>query len=280
MVVVKKDICMTAKKRLERKISYPIFMQTKLDGLRGVFCREKKKFYTRKGLLVEGLPSLTKELSQFNFVYNLDGEFLAEGMTFNEVNGIVRRKSANISPLESKITFYCFDIISNEVYSARRNYIQNVLSKATTEAKHLFYLSAVLVKDKKEEEEIHKLHSKITEGSIYRTPEGLYQIGKCSQLLKRKDFKYLEVFITGLVEGKGRLKGSLGAFAVTFGDSMSFQNKNKFTVGSGLTDSLRELYWRASRQGQKFKNRKIIIKYQELSEYGIPRFPIFKEFVI
>ncbi len=273
-MVDKKDICMCAKKRLEREITYPILMQPKLDGVRGIYKIKHQRFYTRTGKRIEGLPTLEKALKKYKFKCDLDGEFLAEEMTFNKLSGVVRRLKDQVSPLEKEVVFHCFDIFDEYPYLDRLTYINTKLKKQTAKCDKIKYIApTITVNNREEEEKVHKEFSLISEGSIYRTREGLYKIGKVVQLLKRKDFKYMEVEIIDLVEGTGKYVGMLGAFSVAIKYKGAYVGV--FTVGSGLTDKQRVGYW----GDNSLIKKKVIVKYDEVSEYGIPRFPRFKEVV-
>lgn len=103
------------------------------------------------------------------------------------------------------------------------------------------------------------------EGVILRSTLCDYHFGRSENLLKIKSFKEVDLPILELFEGKGKYNRTLGG--------LSFKLNNRtFSVGSGFTDSQRDLFWA---QGLNMLNKIATIKYQDLSAYGIPRFPIF-----
>jgi len=106
------------------------------------------------------------------------------------------------------------------------------------------------------------------EGAMYRRSEAPVRMKRTRDLLKVKIFLDMEAEITDCVEGTGKYRGMLGALKVTDGG-------RKFEVGSGFSDLERKCLWdlRGNLAG-----RIITIKYQEKTEDGLPRFPIWRGF--
>ena len=115
--------------------------------------------------------------------------------------------------------------------------------------------------------DIYELHDKYVaegyEGAIIRNIDGLYEFGfRSNDLIKLKSFMDSEYKIVGVVEATGRDEGT----AVFVCECEAGQ----FNVKPMGTRELRADY---------FKNRKkligkmVTVKYQELSNDGIPRFP-------
>jgi len=104
------------------------------------------------------------------------------------------------------------------------------------------------------------------EGVMLRHPKAAYEHCRSYGLLKYKRFKTIEGVVVGRTEGEGKHKGRLGALTVAHPGGGA-----EVDVGTGFTDAEREAWWnRADWYGVR-----IVIKYQELSRYGVPRFPIF-----
>jgi DNA ligase-1 len=99
------------------------------------------------------------------------------------------------------------------------------------------------------------------EGVMLREPFSLYVGKKSRSLLKVKTFHDLEVRVTGHVEGKGKHAGRLGALIC------ALESGAVVEVGTGFSD--------AQREAPPPAGARITIKYQELTEKGIPRFPVF-----
>jgi DNA ligase-1 len=104
------------------------------------------------------------------------------------------------------------------------------------------------------------------EGLMFRNADSRYLIdGRSFNLLKLKPWKDCEATVYDFQEGTKRLTGTLGALMVNMEDK-------KFKVGSGFTDEQRDYIWENQ---DKYLGSQLTVKYQELTKYGIPRFPTF-----
>lgn len=99
------------------------------------------------------------------------------------------------------------------------------------------------------------------EGSVVIRPVCPYKDGKFSTKMKRKDFKDGEFKIIGGEIGSGKHLHRLGAL------HLQANNGSQFSVGTGFSDKQREEYWEHLMQ---LLGKKATIRYQELSEDGIP----------
>jgi DNA ligase-1 len=112
------------------------------------------------------------------------------------------------------------------------------------------------------------------EGLIFRDATSFYEFDKRSYgLLKLKPWHTTEARILRFDEGKGRLKGSLGALVCI--TAVPGKVGKVVKVGSGLDDNLRRKIWS---NPHLYINNIVTIKYQELTKAGVPRFPIFLRF--
>ena len=270
---------MLAHKYNGKNIKLPVYVQPKVDGLRAIWRHKEKLFRTRNNLIIEGIPTLTKLLGQYNITEDIDGELTVPGLSFNKASGIIRRKVKNISPDEVHVSYTIFDIIDNRPYYERLNYKRGYLTGILQHPSIIYLETYMAVSDL----EIERLHLRFNEegyeGSIYRTTFGLYEIKRSNNLLKRKDFRKGEGEIIALNEGTGKYVGMLGSFSVSV-DLGVCGGKVIFEVGSGLVDAQRVDYWTMfNNPADSLIGKKISFKYQELSENNIPRFPIFLEVI-
>lgn len=100
------------------------------------------------------------------------------------------------------------------------------------------------------------------EGVMLRRPGSPYSAKRTSDLLKVKSFVDEEAKIVGYIPGKGKHAGRLGAYKCKL-----LSSGVSFDVGTGMSDRERE---RPLPLGTI-----ITVKYQELTEDGVPRFPSF-----
>ena len=96
---------------IQGQISYPIFVEPKLDGLRLIAIKENGKvtLYTRNGSLINTLPSITKILEDAENYDDivLDGEIMGE--SWNESASVVMSHKHNKD--DSNMIYNVFDIV-------------------------------------------------------------------------------------------------------------------------------------------------------------------------
>jgi DNA ligase-1 len=109
------------------------------------------------------------------------------------------------------------------------------------------------------------------EGIIIRHQRGLYEPLRSTYMMKLKVRKIARFIITGFEEAfsiHGEAKNELGAFW------LKTETNEEFKVGSGFTQQQRDDFWQAD--PKDLLNHNCEIYYQELSERGVPIFPIFR----
>ena len=80
-------------------------------------------------------------------------------------------------------------------------------------------------------------------------------------LLKIKSTEEVDAMVKGHDPGKGKHAGRCGALLV------ELANGKQFCVGSGLSD--------AQRSAPPAVGTVVVVRFQELTDGGIPRFPVF-----
>ena len=98
-----------------------------------------------------------------------------------------------------------------------------------------------------------------TPGLMLRQPASFHEPRRSSTLLKVESFRDGEATVVGHEPGRGRHRGRLGALVV------ELANGTRCAVGTGFSD--------AQREHPPSPGTVITLKYQELTDAGIPRFP-------
>ena len=96
---------------------------------------------------------------------------------------------------------------------------------------------------------------------MLRRPASAYEPRRSSTLQKVKRQLDCEAIVIGHEPGKGRHKGRLGALLV------ELPNGTRFNCGTGLSDAQRDL--------PPAIGETITVKFQELTDGGVPRFPVY-----
>ena len=115
------------------------------------------------------------------------------------------------------------------------------------------------------------------EGIMLRNSDGSYKRKRSPDLLKWKpqgEDDYKIVGYTEEVSIEGEPKDSLGALTC-IGDE---EDGEPFNVGTGpcLTRDARISLWRDKEQ---LIGKRAVVKYQHLTKYGVPRFPVLLDIV-
>mgnify|MGYP001564999932 CR=1 FL=1 len=257
-------------------LQYPLYIQHKYDGFRCVYYNDK--LYTRSGLPFPNINLQTHFSKLFGTSENvLDGELYMHGKPFNEMSKILNNETIVI-PTDMK--FYVYDCIPikdwenqkcNITYTDRLKLLRTVIANIA-DRKRIIDAPTDKVNSAAEAIEIHKEHLKAGyEGSVLKAVEGKYQWKRVSiksgEMIKLKPFKDEDLEIVDIVEGEGKYEGSLGSIVVRG------NNVANTSVGSGFTDADRKEIWGNK---NKYLGRTAQIKYFEISEDKVLRFPIFE----
>lgn len=111
------------------------------------------------------------------------------------------------------------------------------------------------------EDELERIIALGGEGLMVRQPGSKYERSRSSTILKVKKFLDTEVVVEDYEPGEGRHKGRVGALWVRLGSGVTCK------VGTGLKDKDRDY--------PPARGSIITVRYQELTEDGALRFPVY-----
>jgi DNA ligase-1 len=157
-----------------------------------------------------------------------------------------------------------YDVVSEHPFEQRLAFLVDFFSRHTFTNVHL-----LPTEECKTKEDIKKFHDTYVaagyEGVIIRNKKGLYRLATRSEdLQKFKEFEDAEFSIVGFTEGEGNEKGAVIWICET-------EEKKKFRVRpKGTVDDRKELF----KKGQTYVGKMLTVKYQEMTDDGIPRFPV------
>lgn len=257
-------------------------LSQKLNGNRASFF--KGKLISRQGKEFTGMQHIISDLEQLGMGWFYDGELirknidnLTDGENFRIGTGIIN------SDLESKneIKFVIFDYFpendinkkeSTAKYKLRRE-ILNKLRGVIIE-KNLQNIEVVtMVYEGTDQSQIMKwLDYAVDHGweGLMLNKDSTYKCKRTTDLIKIKRFYTMDLPIVEVMEGDGRLKGTLGSLVVKYKD-------NTVNVGSGFDDETRRRFWD---NRELLIGRVVEVKYKEISKdkkTGLDslQFPIF-----
>ena len=275
--------------KFEGKLKGEVSMSLKLDGIRNSAMIENGRIIhkSRQGKVVEGLNQINQALNELELDgYFIDGELIRinhdnipSDENFRLTTTVVNSKSDNKEGLE----FVVFDMTPIEDYHRGKcdmTYIERLKLMEEKIGNGNEFIRLVpkygITKDVDEiYDKLNEVVNRQLEGLMLNTLNGKYEFGKRPKsIMKVKKFQDGDVLVTDVIEGDGRLVGTLGKVEV------QFKYKDKIYtnyVGSGFSDSERSYYWEHK---DELIGRVITISYFEIStnkqgEYGF-RFPTWK----
>lgn len=271
--------------KLKLKQNEYFYLSQKLNGIRASAINNK--FVSRQGKTINGMQHILNDIQMLTNGTNMffDGELIRkniDGITDNENfrigTGIINSDASTKEEIKFVI-FDCFpkdelkDGKSKDKYSKRKQQL-------------LYYNAEIKVKGLTNIEIVPMMYegtdtSEIMKGLDYASEhdwEGcminkdtVYECKRTTNLIKVKKFFSADLEVVDVLEGEGRLKGTLGALVVKY-------KNNTVNVGSGYDDETRK-YICDNREDMIGKI--IEVKYKEVSKdkkTGLEslQFPIFK----
>lgn len=248
------------------KIKYPCCVQPKFDGIRcvGVVKDGVCTLWSRTRKPITSCPHIQSELERLfpNTNVVLDGElYVHETENFEKIVSLVRQEV----PAEGHeiVEYHVYDQICEDTFGCRWKSLQTMIGGGSNKVK----LAQTEIADSETllYDWMEKFIQQGYEGAIARNADGLY-VGKRSyDLQKLKKFLDDDFEIIGVREGRGKLMGHAATFVCLTKDGQEFEAKM-----TGELAKLKE-YWE---QHDIWTGKLLTVKYQELTAYGIPRFPV------
>jgi len=254
-------------------IKYPMLVSTKLDGCRMV--AQKNGLWTRNGKPYVSCPHISKILKPLfeahpNWV--IDGEIYSHDVPFEEVVSLVKRSKPDEVDLEMSsrlVQYWIFDgVVDNKSlgFKDRFKLIKDEIIKTCRNQPNLKFVEAVEVNSHAEMEKKHdEFVAQGFEGLMLRVPNSEYENKRSKNLLKFKRFMDEEFEISDVVEGSGQRSGMAGNLLLKMKDGKTF--------GAGIRGG-EGYYIQLLKDKKKLIGKLATIRYQNLSEDGIPRFPV------
>lgn len=239
-----------------KKIEWPCFVQPKLDGMRALY--HDGRLISRKGKEIKTMGHILTALKDVNII--LDGELYVHGETFQENMKLIKKYREGQT---EKVCFHVYDIVAPDLpYINRYAILRDVVSSLKTTTVKLVPSTCIYDEEQLKEEHQYNLSAHF-EGSMIRWGDDGYKIdGRSSNLLKYKDFQDVTATIIDVLPQDARpthgmllCKNSMGVFKAT--PKVSHTEREEM-----LTNK------------QNYIGTTAEIRYFELTEDGLPRFPV------
>lgn len=263
---------------------WPVAVSPKLDGIRMLakFSNKNIRCRSRLNRLFANLQHIESELLNF-FPYlpseaELDGELYSHNMTFQQLTSATKTVKTR-HPRLKEVEYHIFDIILGEEMSYDKRYelLMNAYNRYLEDGNKNTTFVFVPIEFANNDQDILNCHKKYVEqgyeGAIVRKigskndkelKESCYHPGRSSNLLKYKEFIDEEAVVVEVDKATGTEEGAAMLL-------VRDKRNNIFPIRMrGSVDRRREWY-----QNPKLVlNKEVTIRYQELSDTGVPRFPV------
>lgn len=262
---------MLAHKWTERKhnISFPCYVQPKFNGVRCLAIPEPNdefKFMSRGGKEYTTLRHIEETLAAISGVIPgtpLDGEIFNPDMSFQDITRAVKKLRETTEQLQ----YWIYDVADTTKTFEERLAILEEIADEIPKNDCIVIAPTFLVENEEELMEYHRKFSLDYEGTMIRNIHGMYVYDfRSTDLQKMKDFIDAEFPIVGAKAGTGSDAGTV-IFRCSTPDGKEFDVRPR-----GDRQYRRELL-------EDIKNilaqkLQLTVRYQELSEDGIPIFPV------
>jgi DNA ligase-1 len=252
------------------KITYPIFSQPKLDGIRCIVTKDG--MFSRNGKPIISAPHIRESLSEVFEVYPeliLDGELYADKFAndFNKIVSLVKKTKptdADLKESKKNIQYWIYDLPDNDIqFGDRCDRLNELFENYNAFKKHCVEVETHICND---EDEVMGLYEdyveKGFEGQMLRLDKK-YENKRSKALLKHKSFIDEEFTILDIVEGEGNRTGTAGYFV--------FENENGDRFKSNVKGTWEETA-EMLKNKKKLIGKEATIKYFNRTPAGIPRF--------
>jgi DNA ligase 1 len=259
--------------KFKKKLSYPVHVQPKLDGVRALAKWENGKVVltSRSGKPWNAVPHINKALEKFlpkDSVF--DGELYIHGVTFQAITRLVKK----LRPESIEVKYHVYDIPDHKgdsdlPWSDRRIHLDELRKSTSAVPVNVRHIVAVESEVAKNEAEVIAIHDKLVhegyEGCIVRTLDGRYLYGyRSDDLLKVKNFDDGEFEVVGSESGSGRYENAAIWICKT-STGTEFKANMKTSIAN------KEEYLK---HAKSYVGKKLTVRYFGKSEDGNPRFPV------
>lgn len=239
------------------KIVYPCHAQPKLDGMRASI--NKDGIRSRKGISIKTMDHIYKELKEIVKHQNLilDGELYSHGLSFQDNMKLIKKYREGSS---ENVKYHVYDCMIDLPFRNRYLYLQNVASSL----KHIEIVKTIVINSEKDLKEFHaKNLGDGYEGTMVRWSDEIYKMdSRSDKLLKYKDFLDDVFEVVNIVPSKRRPEQGI---------VVCKHNEYTFKATPKMSHEDRE---DLLNNKSKYIGEIAEVRYFELTDKGIPRFPI------
>jgi ATP-dependent DNA ligase len=259
-----------------KHLRFPCYVQPKLDGVRmmAAFRRQpdapRMSLYSRTGKPFDHLlPHFDRDLRGLQLPAGavLDGELYLHGVGFQTI--VSMAKNTKTVATGCRLQYHVYDVVlpgSDQGYESRMTFLKSAIPPPSAGPTTIVLVDTVMAA---KEADVPRLLSRFEkdgyEGIMLRDRAAPYAVGKRSNaLLKLKSFLDAEFEIVAVEEAGGKDAGTALFVCMT-------PRGKTFRVRPHGTASLRA---QMLRRAAELIGKRLTVRYQELTDGGVPRFPV------
>lgn len=207
-------------------VVYPVFLQPKLDGLRGIaqVGEAGVRWYSYSGKPLWNLENVSANLPKTPGTY--DGEIIWPGHPFADAYGLCKRQKPDPKKYPTherdrlELEFHVFDFLHSGEWEhkmcfrplrERDDFLRKLPWNGSTVQKVPIFVARTL-------QDLRETHDRFLrqgyEGTMVKRIEGQYRWKRHPDWHRHKPTETGDFRIVGAVEGKGKWAGALGAFQI------------------------------------------------------------------
>ena len=247
------------------KITFPCYAQNKLDGHRCIAVVDGKgkcTLWSRTRKPIKSMPHIVKAIEDLGLTDRIfDGELYNHDYRdkFEEITSLIRPEYAK--PNHTEVEYHIYDAAEEGTFDERIGRMPQLPGDG--------YLVPVIPWYINGEADVQRWFKDSVlfgyEGLILRNIDGQYKHGRSYDLQKVKEMMDSEFEITGVKEGRGKLKGH-GIFECRTASGTPFDVKM-----AGELEGLKEYF----DHPDQYIGKMLTVQYQGLTgAAGVPRFPV------
>jgi DNA ligase-1 len=243
---------------------FPCYTQPKLDGTRCLAISQKGLFSRMRKPFPAVLDHITNEVNRLPPTIILDGELYSKTLTFQEIVGAVKKAKGGDPVKQQQIQLYVYDLVDMErPFESRLKTLQTLFAR--NRFQHLVLVPTKRCESELQMKEQHAAHVEDGyEGIMLRTIGGDYKQSRSVHLLKYKEFIDDEYDVIGAEQGQGLEEGCV-IWVCQTEDGKRFHCRPR-----GSREDRMEQF----QNSDAYIGKKLTVRMQELTDDGIPRFPV------
>lgn len=262
-------------KSADKIIKKGVYLSPKFDGYRCIAVIDcgTVTLFSRNGTVFDNFPSIEESLLESfpNQQLILDGEIMSDDFQSMQKSAFASKRGTTVGDVKFHV-FDCVDYIewiTDDFVQKKSKRYETLKNLSKSFKSNVVMVQQDLIYDMKDVLAAEQLYiSQGFEGAMTCPDIPYYRGKKSNTLMKWKTMVSEDCEIIGFYEGKDdtRHKGRLGGFVLKQEDGKECE------CGSGFSDEDRDYIYQNQAE---FLGRIVEVKYQEKTNHGILRFPVF-----